>query len=144
MGMVFFKASAVHAETAICTALNPWLHEIEPEVPVRLGGSPRLNLVSTNKASCLSNKSAMLAMMFFKRIHRKADVAAVEMPAVVYRLGLGINEGIIVGAVHLGLDKITQGVAHIVKQTDHVGSAANRIHILYSCRTGKRALIFLR
>ncbi len=72
-GMVSLSASAVQAETAICTALKPWLSAARsPSAPERLLGRPLLKRVSTSSANCRSRRSATLATAFFMLSATKA------------------------------------------------------------------------
>ena len=65
-GMVCLSASAVQAETPICTALKPWLIICRSSgAPERLLGRPPLNLLSTSWASWRSSRSARLATAVF-------------------------------------------------------------------------------
>jgi hypothetical protein len=72
-GMLFFSASAVQAETAICTAFNPWFTVLRAATaPDRFAGRPLLNFVSTSSAIWRSIKSARLATQFFIESMTKA------------------------------------------------------------------------
>src|SRR3546814_10889304 len=64
------------------------------------------------------------------RSHGKGDMPAVEMSAVQYALGFGVDDRVVVGAVELDFDERAQPAQAVGLHAEHVGGAAQRVAIL--------------
>ncbi len=76
----------------------------------------------------------------FHAVHRKRDMAAIEMPAVQNALALGIDDRIIVGAIEFVFDRLAQPRQRIRQNADHVRRTTDRIAVLQTLAVARRLI----
>ena len=104
-GMVSFSASAVSAEALICMALNPWCAARAPTGADQIGGQAVVGHRVAQHGHLPIEQVGDVGDGRLQAVHREGDVAAVEVAAVQDLVALGVDDGVVVDAVELGLEQ---------------------------------------
>ncbi len=71
-----------------------------------------------------------VAHQVFQAVHGEGDMPAVEVSAVQHAFFFGVDQRVVVGAVQLGFDELTEQAQAVGQYAQYVGCAAQRVAIL--------------
>jgi hypothetical protein len=125
------------------------LHRLEAVVGDRVGaradhqvrGEPAARLGHAEEAELAVDQVRDTGDRVLQTVHREGDVPAVEVAAVEHVAALGVDQRVVVDAVHLDLEGAERLLRGLDQDADHVGRAADRVAILEPLGGGRRRVV---